>query len=193
MRTLCVFCGSSPGGDPAFSEAAEALGRLLAHRRLGLVYGGGSVGLMGRLADAALAAGGNVVGVIPEGLADLELAHRGVSELLVVGSMHERKLTMYQRADAFLALPGGFGTLDEFCEVLTWNQLGYHSLPVGLLNVAGFFDRFLDFLDHAVAQGLVRPQHRALIHVERDPVALLDALARYEPPQEQASKWIERL
>jgi uncharacterized protein (TIGR00730 family) len=158
------------------------MGEALARRRIGLVYGGGGVGLMGILADAALSAGGEVVGVIPEALMGREVAHRGLTDLRVVASMHDRKALMAELSDAFVALPGGFGTLEEFCEALTWAQLGIHRKPCGLLNVAGFFDPLLSFFDHAVRERFVSPDHRSLVVVEEDPERLLDALSRWEPP-----------
>lgn len=166
------------------------MGEALAQRRLGLVYGGGNVGLMGLLADAVLARGGEVIGVIPQALVDKELAHHGVTELRIVGSMHERKALMAELADAFIALPGGFGTLDEFCEILTWAQLGFHRKPCGLLNVVGFFDPFLSHLDHAVRHRFIREQHRAMVHVDHHPEALLRRLLTAQPPA--MHKWIDR-
>jgi len=163
MRSICVFCGASVGHDPAFSQAAQALGRFLAARDLTLVYGGGNIGLMGVIADAVLQSGGRVLGVIPKMLVDKELAHHGVTELRIVGSMHERKALMAELADGFIALPGGFGTVEEFSEVLTWGQLGLHAKPLGILNVSGYYDHFLRFLDHAVATRLLRPEHRQLV------------------------------
>jgi len=177
MRRVCVFCGSSPGRDPAHAEAARALGTLAARRGLGLVYGGGQIGLMGVLADAALAGGGEVVGVIPEKLKELELGHTGLTRLEVVPTMHVRKARMVELSDAFVALPGGYGTLDELFEVLSWAQLQYHTKPVGLLDAAGFFEPLLSLLDHQVAAGFLSPRHRALLLVERSPAALLDRLA----------------
>jgi hypothetical protein len=176
-----VFCGSHAGDQPAFREAAALVGRLLARRGLGIVYGGGRVGLMGALADAALAAGGQVIGVIPEALAAREVAHRGVSSLHVVGSMHERKALMAAHSDAFLALPGGFGTLEELFEVVTWRQLGFHAKPCGLLNVAGYFDRLIAFLDEAVAAGFVNRPDRAVLIDGDDPEALLERLLELMP------------
>jgi uncharacterized protein (TIGR00730 family) len=190
VKRVCVFCGSSSGFDPAFAEAARGLGTLLAQRHLGLVYGGGNIGLMGVLADAALAARGEVIGVIPKALVARELAHRGTSALWVVRSMHERKALMAELSDAFVALPGGYGTLDEFCEALTWAQLGLHAKPCGLLNVAGFYDAFLAQIDHAVATHFVRPEHRALVLRESDAGRLLDGLATFQPPV--LEKWIDR-
>jgi uncharacterized protein (TIGR00730 family) len=176
MRRICVFCGSSDGVSPAFREAARLFGALLAREGLGLVYGGGRVGLMGVLADAALAGGGEVIGVIPEVLEIKERGHHGLTELRTVGSMHERKALMAELADAFVALPGGMGTLDEFCEAVTWAQLGLHHKPCGLLDVRRYFAPFVQFLDGAVQAGFVQPAHRALIHVDADPERLLDKL-----------------
>ncbi|MFN7962743.1 MAG: TIGR00730 family Rossman fold protein [Thermoanaerobaculia bacterium] len=178
MNWVCVYCGSSAGNQPGYAQAAAGFGRLLGEHGLGLVYGGGNVGLMGILADAALAAGSEVVGVIPEHLRAREVAHLGLSRLHVVSSMHERKALMAELADCFLALPGGLGTLDELFEILTWAQLGLHSKPCGLLEVNGYFAPLLGFLDQAVAAGFVRSEHRALLEVSSDPASLLAALAR---------------
>jgi uncharacterized protein (TIGR00730 family) len=188
MRSVCVFCGSNAGARDAYSEAAREVGCAIAERGLTLVYGGAAVGLMGTLADAALAAGGRVVGVIPRALVERELAHSGLSELNEVGSMHERKAMMADRSDAFLALPGGAGTLEELFEVWTWAQLGHHRKPVGLLNVDGFFDALLRFLDHQVGELFIRPEHRDMLIVERDVIRLLDRFATYNPPI--VEKWI---
>lgn len=182
MRRLCVFCGSNVGGRAAYAESARRLGSALARRRVGLVYGGGSVGLMGVLADAALADGGEVIGVIPRALATREVAHHGLTELRVVESMHERKAVMTELADGFVALPGGLGTLEELLEIVTWAQLGLHAKPIAVLNVAGFFDGLLAFLDHAIAERFVHPGHRALVATEADVEALLDAIATAQPP-----------
>ncbi len=190
MRRLCVFSGSSPGGHPDYAQAAEELGRALAAQDLGLVYGGAQVGLMGAIADAALEAGGEVVGVIPQALVDREIAHTGLSELQVVGSMHERKARMAELADGFIALPGGMGTLEELFEVYTWTQLGLHSKPLGLLDVRGYYSRLAAFLDHAVAERFVTAKHRAMLLVEEDLGALLDGLAAWEAPLQP--KWIDR-
>ena len=178
---VCVFCGSSGGRDPVYAETARHLGRALASRATGLVYGGGSIGLMGILADEVMASGGRAVGVIPAFLNDLELGHRGVTELRVVGSMHERKALMAELSDAFLALPGGFGTVEEFCEMLTWAQLGLHAKPCALLNVNGFFDPLLAFFDHQAEAGFLSPKHRALVLVEEEIGRLLDRLASFPP------------
>ena len=174
MRRICVFCGSKSGTSPRHAETARLLGEALVRRGLGLVYGGGNIGLMGVLADAVLAAGGNVIGVIPRFLMDREFGHPGVSELLVVESMHERKAVMAERADAFVALPGGFGTADELFEILTWRQLHLHDKPIGLLNAGGFFDPLLAWLDTMVREGFVKQYNRNLIVVADDVDQLLD-------------------
>jgi uncharacterized protein (TIGR00730 family) len=189
LKRVCVFCGSSYGARPAYREAAADLGRLLAGSRIGIVYGGGNVGLMGALADAALGAGGEVIGVIPHHLVSKELAHQGV-ELRIVHSMHERKALMADLSDAFIALPGGYGTLEEFCEVLTWSQLGLHAKPCGLLNVDGYYDGLLGLVDHAVAEGFVRPESRDLVLVGDDAAELLAHLASWRAPS--LEKWIGR-
>jgi hypothetical protein len=176
--SVCVYCGSRPGADPAFAEAAVAMGRRIGEQGFRLVYGGGRSGLMGVVADAALEAGAEVVGIIPNALMDRELGHTGLHELTVVDTMHERKRLMAERSDAFVAMPGGIGTLEELFEVWTWRQLGYHDKPIGLLNVAGFYDPMLTFMDAIAAQGFVTPAQRALLQVNEDPVALLGALSR---------------
>lgn len=178
MKSLGVFCGSSLGNKPAYAAAARELGVLLARRQITLVYGGGNVGLMGVLADAALAEGGQVIGVIPQLLVDKEVAHAGLTELRIVASMTERKIAMGELSDAFIALPGGIGTLDEFFEVWTWTQLGLQRKLCGLLNVDGYFDPLIDFIERATEQGFLRPQHRAVLQVEREPQALIDRLNR---------------
>jgi len=186
MKRICVFCGSNAGARSEYAEAARALATVLAERKLGIVYGGGNVGLMGVLADAALARGGEVIGVIPQKLVDKEVAHRGVTELLIVETMHERKALMNDLSDAFLALPGGFGTLDEFFEVLTWAQLGFHGKPCALLNVAGYYDGMLAMLDHAVTERFLRPAHRELVIADTDPLRLLQRLSAFAPaPKEK--------
>jgi len=177
-----VFCASSRGVDPRHATAARAFGLLLARSGRRIVYGGGNTGLMGALAEGALAAGGEIVGVMPRHLVDREVAHRGLTRLDVVGSMHERKARLADMADGFVALPGGLGTLEEFTEIWTWGQLGLHRKPYGILNVAGYYTPFLEFLDHALAQGFVRPEHRAMVHVSEDPAALLDAIEHAPPP-----------
>jgi len=187
MKRICVFCGSNAGARSEYAEAARALATVLAERKLGIVYGGGNVGLMGVLADAALARGGEVIGVIPQKLVDKEVAHRGVTELLVVETMHERKALMNDLSDAFIALPGGFGTLDEFFEVLTWSQLGFHGKPCALLNVAGYYDGMLAMLDHAVTERFLRPAHRELVIADTDPLRLLQRLSAFVPAPK--GKW----
>jgi uncharacterized protein (TIGR00730 family) len=188
MKSLCVFCASAAGNDPAFADTARAFGERLARDGITLVYGGGHVGLMGIVADAALGAGGRVVGVIPRALWDREIGHRALTELHVVETMHERKAKMAALADAFVALPGGLGTLEEIFEVWTWGQLGIHRKPCGFLDVAGYYAPLLAFLDQAVARGLVRPEHRAMAVVDDDPGRLLQRLADYEPPR--VVKWV---
>jgi uncharacterized protein (TIGR00730 family) len=191
MRRVCVFCGSSPGARPAYGEATEELARLLVHDGIGVVYGGGAVGLMGVLGDSVLAAGGEAIGVIPQALVDREIGHSGLTELKVVGSMHERKALMAELADAFIALPGGLGTLEELFEVYTWAQLGLHDKPCGLLDVEDYFAGIVDFLEHAVRERFVREEHRAMLIVECDPRALIDRLRDYEPGAARP-KWIDR-
>jgi len=182
MTRYCVFAGSSTGARPEYAEAARRLGETLARRGHGVVYGGGSVGLMGVLADAALAAGGEVIGVIPRGLATRELAHAGLTRLHVVGSMHERKALMASLVGGFVALPGGLGTLEETLEMLTWSQLGIHSKPVGLVNVAGYYDDLLRLLTRAVDEGFLRRDHLRLFVAAATPDGVLDAFARWQPP-----------
>ncbi len=188
MRRLCVFCGSQPGVRTLYADAAKALGQLLAERAIGLVFGGGRVGLMGILADSVLSCGGEVIGVIPEALVARELAHTGVTDLRIVESMHQRKGLMADLSDAFLALPGGFGTFEEFCEVTTWTQLGLHRKPCALLNVAGFFDPLLAMFDYAAAEGFIHADHRAIVLADSDPATLLDRLANHRLPRH--IKWI---
>ena len=190
MNRICVFCGSSPGARPAYQDAARQLGELLARRGLGLVYGGGNVGLMGVVADAALAAGGEVDGVIPDHLQQRELGHEGVSRLHIVGSMHERKALMADLADGFIALPGGIGTLEELAEIFTWSQLGLHEKPLGLLDVDGYYRRLVGFLDHAVDEEFLHPEHRALLLSDDEPEPLLDALSAWRPVP--VDKWLDR-
>jgi uncharacterized protein (TIGR00730 family) len=182
FRRVCVYCGSSNDTAERWRDAARATAACLAKRGIGVVFGGGSVGLMGALADAALAAGAEVIGVIPRKLLDLELGHPRVTELVVVDTMHQRKHRMAELSDAFVALPGGWGTLEEIFEVTTWTQLGYHEKPVGLLNVDGYYDALVGFLDHAAAEGFIRPQHRAILQASRDVDELLEKLAVVELP-----------
>lgn len=188
--TICVFTGSSPGDDPAYRAAASAFGREIVSRGYGLVYGGGKVGLMGAVADAVLAAGGQATGVIPRSLMGKEVAHDALTELEVVTSMHERKQRMAELATAFAALPGGMGTLEELSEVLTWAQLGIHSKPCGLLNVNGYYDALLSYLDRAVEQRFLRPEHRGILQVADSPAGLLDLVERYVPVH--VGKWMDQ-
>lgn len=190
MTNICVFCGSSIGINPTYAAAARLLGADLARRGLGLVYGGGRVGLMGVLADAVLDAGGEVIGVIPEHLITKEIENRRIPDLRVVKTMHERKALMADLAHGFIALPGGFGTYDEFCEIVTWAQLGLHRKPCAILNIAGYYDALLAMFDHATAEGFIRPAHRAMLIISTDPADLLDRIARYHPPA--VEKWINR-
>lgn len=190
MHSVCVFCGSNVGEGEAYAEAARALARAVVKRGLRLVYGGGSIGLMGVLGEAALAAGGHVIGVTPRRLLEREVVHTGLTELHVVETMHERKALMAELSDAFIALPGGLGTLDELFEMLTWTQLGLQRKPCALLNISGYFDRMTEFLDHAVAERFIAPQHRAMLLVEDDPLRLLERLGNAELPD--TSKWLDR-
>jgi len=190
LKSVCVFCGSSPGADPAYEVAARAAGTAIAGRGLALVYGGAKVGLMGAVADAALAAGGEVFGVLPRGLAAKELAHTGLTRLEVVESMHERKARMAELSDAFLTLPGGIGTLEEIFEVWTWGQLGFHAKPAGFLNIAGFYDPLRGFLNHMTDQAFLKALHRDMAIFGETPDAILDAFDAYQPPV--VDKWMER-
>jgi uncharacterized protein (TIGR00730 family) len=190
MKRVCVYCGSNMGDRHTYLAAAQSLGKELAVRGIELVYGGGNVGLMGSIADAVLAAGGHVIGVIPQALVDKEVAHRGLPDLRIVHSMHDRKSLMAELSDAFIALPGGLGTLEEFCEIATWTQLGFHQKACGLLNIDGFYDELLAFLDHATAERFIRPEHRTIVLAAADPATLLDRLETYELPKVQ--KWIDR-
>lgn len=190
MRSVCVFCGSNTGKGDTYSAAARALAGAMARHKLQLVYGGGSIGLMGVLGEAALAAGAHVIGVTPRRLLERELVHRGLSELRVVETMNERKALMAELSDAFIALPGGMGTLDELFEMLTWNQLGFHRKSCGLLDAGGYFSHLMAFLDHAVAERFVTPEHRSMLIVERDADRLLARLASEPPPE--VSKWMDR-
>jgi len=189
LTSVCVFCGASTGANPLYREAAQALGRAIAERRLTLVYGGGAVGLMGIVADAALAAGGEVIGIIPQSLKDKEIGHRGLTRLEEVDGMHARKARMAELSDAFIALPGGLGTLEELFEVWTWGQLGYHHKPLGLLEVNGFYEKLSGFLDHIVGEGFVRAPHRDMLQMSESPAGLLDALDAWQPTV--PDKWAE--
>lgn len=193
MKRICIFCGSNAGMSPRYREEAENVGRLLAERNIELVYGGGNVGLMGAVADACLEAGGTVIGIIPEALMGKEVEgrsvdHRSLTRLEVVDSMHTRKARMAELSDGFIALPGGFGTFEEFCEVLTWGQLGFHVKPMGLLNVNGFYKPLLSMFDHAVDEGFLRAQNRAMVLADTDIGRLIDAMTTYKP--ERVSKWL---
>lgn len=188
MKRVCVYCGSSPGRNPAYREAARALGQALASRGLGLVYGGASVGVMGAIADAVLEQGCEAIGVIPQSLAVKEVAHPGLTRQYVVKSMHERKALMAELSDGFVALPGGWGTIEEIFEILTWAQLGFHEKPCGLLNVAGYFDGLFFFLEHAIEEQFVKPEYRAVLIMEESADRLLDRFASYQAPT--IRKWI---
>jgi uncharacterized protein (TIGR00730 family) len=189
MKRIAVYCGSNPGKNPAYVEAAEKLGAQLAREKIELIYGGDRVGLMGALADAALKNGGHVIGVIPEKLVIKEVIHEGLPDRRIVKTMHERKALMAELADGFIALPGGYGTFEEFFEVLAWSQLGWHQKPFGLLDVAGFYRALLEFLDHAAHEGFIRPKHRELVIVEEDAEKMLRRLKNFQPPTEV--KWVK--
>jgi uncharacterized protein (TIGR00730 family) len=189
VERICIYAGSNPGRDPAYADAAATLGAELAGRGIGIVYGGGKVGLMGAVADAALAAGGEVVGVMPQDLIDREIGHPGLTGMHIVASMHERKAMMAELAHAFIALPGGAGTLEELIEMFTWLQLGLHRKPIGVLNVSGYYDGLADLFDHAVREGFIREPHRASLHIEDSPGALLERFREWTPPVQK--KWIE--
>jgi uncharacterized protein (TIGR00730 family) len=190
MKRICVFCGSSPGNRPQYRAAAEQLGIELVQRDYGLVYGGGNVGLMGILADAVLREGGEVIGVIPESLMAREIGHNGLTKLHVVGSMHERKALMADLSDAFVALPGGYGTLEEFCEIVTWSQLGLHAKPCGILNVLAYYSPLLAMFDRAVEERFLKVENRALVLARDSPAELLRALEEWRPVK--AEKWLDR-
>jgi uncharacterized protein (TIGR00730 family) len=187
MNRLCVYCGSSPGTGDAYVSAAKVFGSLLVQQEIGLVYGGAKMGIMGVLADTVLEGGGNVTGVIPHALHGKEVAHTGLTELHVVDSMHERKSLMAILSDGFVAMPGGYGTLEEIIEVITWGQLGFHDKPCGMLNINGFFDHLLAFLDHSEAEGFLRAQHRSMLLVANTPLELLEQFSSYAPPS--VEKW----
>lgn len=189
MKWVCVFCGSKCGERAVYADVTRELARELVQRNLGLVFGAGHIGLMGVLADAVLLAGGQAVGVIPRAMVDKELAHTRLTELVVVETMHQRKALMADRSDAFIALPGGFGTCDEFFEILTWRQLRIHQKPIGLLNVEGFFDPLLAWMDRAIDEAFIKPKHRALVVVETQPARMLDALAAVRPTPTEP-KWV---
>ena len=190
MKKICVYCGSSPGLRPEYIAAARFLAEELLVRNIGLVYGGANVGIMGEIANTVLSGGGDVTGIIPKALEDLEVSHKGLTELIIVDSMHERKSMMADLSDGFIALPGGLGTVEELFEVLTWAQLGFHKKPCGLLNASGYYDHLSAFLDHSVSEGFVKDAHRSMLMVEENPITLLDRFATYEPPR--VNKWIGR-
>lgn len=190
MKSICVFCGSNVGSEAVYKDAAIELGQFLAVRKIRLVYGGGNLGLMGVIADASLEAGGDVLGVIPGFLKDKEVCHTGLTELIVTDTMHERKQIMADQSDGFIAMPGGFGTLDELCEILTWSQLGLHANPIGLLNVAAYFDPLLGMFDHMATQKFLAPANRQLVLSDVRPQDLLQKMADFDPPQ--VEKWLDR-
>ena len=190
MKKICVYCGSSPGLRPEYIAAARFLAEELLARNIGLVYGGAHVGLMGEIANTVLSGGGDVTGIIPKALVNWEVSHKGLTELIIVDSMHERKAMMADLSDGFIALPGGLGTVEELFEVLTWAQLGFHKKPCGLLNASGYYDHLSAFLDHSVSEGFVKDAHRSMLMVEENPITLLDRFATYEPPR--VNKWIGR-
>ncbi|MCB0841905.1 MAG: TIGR00730 family Rossman fold protein [Bacteroidetes bacterium] len=190
MKNLCVFCGSNAGADPIYTQAAQELGKLMAERDMTLVYGGGNVGLMGVIADECLNHGGKVIGVIPNFLQDKEVGHDGLTKMIVVKTMHERKQIMADLSDGFVAMPGGFGTMDELCEILTWSQLGLHSNPIGLLNINGYYDHLKILFDHMVDQRFLHPQNRATVLSHSKPEQLLRMMDQYEPPD--VEKWLDR-
>lgn len=192
VKRICVFCGSRPGSRPEYLDAARELGRLLAERRIGLVYGGASVGMMGALANAVLNGGGEVIGVIPQSLVQRELAHDDLTELRIVNSMHERKALMAELSDAVIALPGGFGTFEELFETITWSQLGIHRKAIGILNVGGFYDGLLNLVEHAIAEGFVMISDREMFLHAAAPDVLLERLVSYEPPAAPSFKWLKR-
>ena len=190
MKRICVFCGSNGGADGIYLETAEKVGKFLARENIELVYGGGRIGLMGRVADTVLANGGRVIGAIPEALAIKEVAHQGLTDLHIVDSMHERKALMAELSDGFIAMPGGFGTFEEFCEIITWAQLGIHQKPCALLNVNGFYDHLIALFDHSNRQNFIRDEHRRLVLVESDIEKLYALMQNFEPPD--LEKWIDK-
>ncbi len=190
MKRICVFCGSSPGTRGEYSEAAIALGAEMVRREIGLVYGGGKRGLMGRIAQTVHESGGEIIGVIPKALAKKELAYDELGDIRVVGSMHERKAQMAELSDGFIAMPGGFGTFEELLETITWSQLGIHDKPVGLLNVEGYFDPLVAMFEHAVSEGFIKDEHQTLVQVDRDPGSLIDKLESWTAPPSDKLRWI---
>lgn len=190
INSICIYCGSSPGRIEAYGEAAQALAAALVSRNIRLVYGGAGIGIMGMVADRVLKLGGQAIGVIPKALAHKEVAHPNLTELHVTESMHERKMLMAELADGFIALPGGIGTLEELFEIWTWAQLGFHQKPCGVLNVAGYYDALISFLDHVAAEQFVKPHHRAMLMVEADPNLLLERYVNYQPPA--VKHWVNK-
>lgn len=193
MMRVCVYCGSSPGLDCTYVDAARMMGRELAEKGIGLIYGGGNVGVMGEIANAAFEAGGEVIGVIPKDLVSKEIANLDITDLLVVPSMHDRKALMIEMADAFIALPGGFGTLEEFFEAVTWAQLGIHNKPCGLLNIDGYYDKLMQFLDHSVEAQFIHRSHRSMVFSEQDLDMLLRKFKEYQPPKVDKAEWVRGL
>ena len=191
MKSICVFLGANPGNDPKYAQAARNMGQELAQRGITTVYGGSRTGLMGTLAQSALDAGGKVIGVIPESLYKIEIAHTELTELHVADSMHERKALMAEISDGFVAMPGGVGTMDEIFEIFTWAQLGFHSKPCGLLNVDGYYNKLLTFLDNVVEEGFLKDMHREKLITAETPDTLIEAFSNYEPPT--GSKWVEKI
>jgi len=189
LKRVCVFCGSSPGAQPEYVRAAAEMGRVLASDQIGLVYGGSKVGMMGAIASAVMAANGEVIGIIPEWLVKKEVAYQGITDLRVVDSMHERKALMAELSDGFIALPGGFGTIEEFFEVLTWSQLGIHKKPCGLLNIGHYFDSAIEFMDHAVEEQFISPDSRALVIIDDDPALLIKKFLEYRPHMVDKAAW----
>jgi uncharacterized protein (TIGR00730 family) len=190
MKRLCVYCGSSSGGQPDYVRVARQLARSMVNRNIDLVYGGASVGIMGEIANAVLEEGGDVIGIIPKGLFIKEVAHTGITDLREVGSMHERKSLMADLSDGFIALPGGFGTIEEILEIITWSQLGMHRKPCGMLNVCHYYDKLIDFLDHAVSEQFIKTTQRSTILIDECPDALLEKFEAYKAPE--TTKWIDR-
>ncbi|MEM1134934.1 MAG: TIGR00730 family Rossman fold protein [Bacteroidota bacterium] len=190
MKKICVFCGASPGSETIYKETAECFGNFLANEKYELIYGGGSTGMMGFIADACLSKGGKVIGLIPRFLTAKEIDHKGLTQLLQVDSMHERKQKMADIADAFIALPGGMGTMDELCEIVTWSQLGLHQKPIGILNIKGYFDSFIKFMDHMVTQRFLSEDNRKIVVTDNDPKKLLEKMKRYKP--QKTEKWLDR-
>jgi uncharacterized protein (TIGR00730 family) len=190
LKRLCVFCGSSFGVNPAYVKAANKLGKAIAKRNICLVYGGARVGLMGEIASTVIRAKGEVIGVIPKDLVEKEVAHSNLSDLRIVGTMHERKSLMAELSDGFIAMPGGFGTIEEIFEAITWAQLSFHDKPCGFLNIKGYYNDLIKFLDHSVEENFIVPEHRAMIVIDDDPESLLDKFLNYEPPKIDKAKWI---